>query len=503
MLAGAGTPSVDLARRVRLRFAYAVAGANVTGALVVFLFLQFVLPNPPGLHHTTRQLELNAIAFVVFGVVSLRAAWVWSKRRWLDALSWATVGRAPTARERELTLRFPLTQQVVDAVLWAAAAIVFTALNVFFSIEVAANIAVTILLGGLVTCAIGYLVGERLLRPLTALCLASGVPPRPLLPGVSARALLSWTLGTGVVLLGLALVAIGGLHETRFTRERLSVAVLVLSVVGIAVGLIMTVVLARSLADPIVALRRAMARVEEGDYDHEVTVDDGSEVGLLQAGFNRMLAGLRERERLRDLFGRQVGESVVRHALEHGVALGGEALEAAVVFVDLQGSTKLSETRGPAEVVRILNDFFAIVVDVVANHDGWVNKFEGDAALCVFGAPLPDPRAATHALAAAREMRDRMDRELAQVSAGIGVSAGRVVAGNIGAAKRFEYTVIGDPVNEAARLSDLAKATPERVIASDAALSRAGEEECRRWQVGEATRLRGRSRPTRLALPRG
>jgi adenylate cyclase len=139
----------------------------------------------------------------------------------------------------------------------------------------------------------------------------------------------------------------------------------------------------------------------------------------------------------------------------------------------------------------------------VANHDGWVNKFEGDAALCVFGAPLPDPRAATHALAAAREMRDRMDRELAQVSAGIGVSAGRVVAGNIGAAKRFEYTVIGDPVNEAARLSDLAKATPERVIASDAALSRAGEEECRRWQVGEATRLRGRSRPTRLALPRG
>ena len=91
--------------------------------------------------------------------------------------------------------------------------------------------------------------------------------------------------------------------------------------------------------------------MQEGDFDAEVTVDDGSEVGLLQAGFNRMVAGLREREEMRDLFGRQVGEDVVRHALEHGVELGGEAREAAVLFVDLQGSTRLADERDPAEVV--------------------------------------------------------------------------------------------------------------------------------------------------------
>src|SRR5205807_3286539 len=134
--------------------------------------------------------------------------------------------------------------------------------------------------------------------------------------------------------------------------------------------------LARSLAHPIDALRRAVGRVEQGDLEHGVEVDDGSEVGLLQAGFNRMLAGLRERERLRDLFGRQVGEEVVRVALEKGVELGGEAREAAVLFVDITGSTALAEKRDPADVVSMLNRFFAVVVEVVAGRTGWVNKFE-------------------------------------------------------------------------------------------------------------------------------
>ncbi len=214
----------------------------------------------------------------------------------------------------------------------------------------------------------------------------------------------------------------------------------------------------------------------------------------------RWSSGLRERERLRDLFGRQVGEDVVRHALEHGVALGGEAREAAVLFVDLEGSTTMASTRDPAEVVEFLNDFFAIVVEVAGATGGWVNKFEGDAALCVWGAPLEDSDAASHALSAARTLRDRLAAE--RIAAGIGVSAGRVVAGNIGAAKRFEYTVIGDPVNEAARLTELAKSRPGRLLVSDAALSRAGDLEAARFERCDELVLRGRSRPTKVAAPR-
>ena len=335
-------------------------------------------------------------------------------------------------------------------------------MNLFFSAQLALGIGITIVLGGLVTVALGYLLCERLLRPIAALALTSGQPERPQLPGVAARTVLSWTLGAGVVLFGLVLAGISALAFGNFTVAGLSEVVIVLGTVGLIVGLALMIGLADSLADPIEALRNAVAQVEQGDFDHDVTVDDGSEIGLLQAGFNRMVAGLREREELRDLFGRQVGEDVVRHALEHGVELGGEAREAAILFVDLEGSTRLAAERDPAEVVALLNRFFALVVEVVHDQDGWVNKFEGDAALCVFGAPLADAACASKALAAGRLLASRLGQELSEIRAGIGIAAGRVVAGNLGAARRFEYTVIGDPVNEAARLSDLAKSEASR-----------------------------------------
>jgi adenylate cyclase len=240
--------------------------------------------------------------------------------------------------------------------------------------------------------------------------------------------------------------------------------------------------------------------VERGDLDVETPIWDASEVGLLQAGFNRMSAGLREREQLRDLFGRHVGVDVARRALDAGVELGGEVRDAAVLFVDVVGSTKLAADRPPEEVVTRLNAFFAIVLDVVADHDGWVNKFEGDAAVCVFGVPTPSDDAAGSALAAARELAVRLERD-SPLEAAIGVSAGEVVAGNVGAAERFEYTVIGDPVNEAARLTELAKERRPRVVASEAAVRAASPDEAAAWELREEVTLRGRARPTTIAVP--
>jgi adenylate cyclase len=227
-----------------------------------------------------------------------------------------------------------------------------------------------------------------------------------------------------------------------------------------------------------------------------VQVFDATEVGYAGAGFNRMVEGLRERERLRDLFGRQVGEDVARQALEQGVTLGGEEREAAVLFVDVIGSTRFAHDREPTEVVEALNRFFETVVAVTQEHGGLVNKFEGDAALCVFGAPLDAEDPAGAALAAGRDMCRRLrDGEL---DAAVGISAGTVVAGNVGTPDRYEYTVIGDPVNEAARLTELAKERDGRLLASGAALDRAGDE-ADNWTVcGEET-LRGRPRPTVLA----
>jgi adenylate cyclase len=154
-------------------------------------------------------------------------------------------------------------------------------------------------------------------------------------------------------------------------------------------------------------------------------------------------------------------------------------------------------------VVSLLNAFFHIVVETVERHGGWVNKFEGDAALCVFGAPIAREEFAGDALAAARELRARLAADLPELDVGIGVSAGLAVAGNVGAEQRFEYTVIGDPVNEAARLCELAKKRLERVLASWSALERASEAERGRWSPGEEVELRGRILPTRLATLAG
>jgi adenylate cyclase len=149
----------------------------------------------------------------------------------------------------------------------------------------------------------------------------------------------------------------------------------------------------------------------------------------------------------------------------------------------------------------MLNAFFGIVVESTRRCGGFVNKFEGDAALCIFGVPLELDDAAGAALAAAREMQGRLMRDLPEIRAAIGLSAGTVVAGNVGAADRFEYTVIGDPVNEAARLAELAKDRSARIVASEAIVTRAGVGECSRWQLAEAVLLRGRARATRLAVP--
>jgi adenylate cyclase len=322
-----------------------------------------------------------------------------------------------------------------------------------------------------------------------------------MLPGVTARILLAWALGSGVAVLGLLLVGVAALAGAPVRKTQLEITMLGLGGVALVIGLLLAFLSARSVSAPVLSVRAALGQVERGDLDVEVPVYDGGELGLLQAGFNRMVAGLRERERMRDLFSRHVGEDVAQVALERGAELGGEVRDVGVLFVDLVGSTEMAATRPPTEVVELLNRFFAVVVDVVAEHGGSVDKFEGDAALAVFGAPVPRPDAAAGALAAGRTLAERLRRELPDVDAGIGISYGRAVAGNVGDERRFEYTVIGDPVNEAARLTEVAKSTPERVVASAAALEAAGRDEARHWKLGEEVQLRGRTQPTLMATP--
>jgi adenylate cyclase len=471
--------------------------ANGVGAVVVFVFLAFLLPISIEDVEAGPVVARNAVAAGLYLAIAFVVGTVLGRRRGTRLTEWLLSEQPPSEHQRREALRHPLLLVATSATLWAAAALVFALLNVGVSLQLAAVVSTTIALGGLSTCALVYLLAERQLRPLVRKALEGGEPPRPVAPGIAVRVVLSWALATGVPLLGIVALAVEGLGDGD--ADEIAGAVLFLAVVAVLVGLGGVTYAARSVSEPIAGLRLALARVADADFSVRVMVDDGSEVGLLQDGFNRMVAGLAEREELRDLFGRHVGRDVVRAALESGAALGGEEREVGALFVDLVGSTALAGRRPATEVVDVLNRFFAIVVDVVEDHGGMVNKFEGDAALCVFGAPVPLESPAKEGLGAARDLVMRLRRELPDLDVGLGVSAGEVVAGNVGAEERFEYTVIGDPVNEAARLCELAKSQPDRVLASERALLAAGEEEARRWRLGETVTLRGRHAPTRVA----
>jgi adenylate cyclase len=487
-----------LGRRMRI----ALPAINVLEAVVTYVFVSYVVPfpgkGPPPSAHRTQLIATVAIVAVGW----LACDW-WGRRMGRSILRWLEEGRPPTPSERLRTLRLPLLEAGQVLALWAGAAVASFVIDLAVgdSAIAALLLAVMIALGGLVASALTYLTTERIARPATAMALASEPPTRPLVPGIGTRIYLAWEFGTAVAVGGAVVVAIAYLAGAGMSAERMAATVIFLGVFALVVGLGTLLFAIRSVSDPVRAMRGAMKRVEAGETDVTVPVDDGSEVGLLQAGFNRMVAGLRERDRVRDLFGRHVGEEVARSALRREPEMGGELRDAAILFVDVVGSTEFAADRDPREVVDTLNRFFEIVVEVVTLHGGWVNKFEGDAALCVFGAPTEHPDAASAALVAARELARRLFRELDGIDAAAGLSAGQVVAGNVGAAQRYEYTVIGDPVNEAARLTELAKSRPSHVLASESIVARASDPEVARWELGEPVVLRGRSAATRVAAP--
>jgi class 3 adenylate cyclase len=250
--------------------------------------------------------------------------------------------------------------------------------------------------------------------------------------------------------------------SARISPAQLAAAFALAVLAVIALG----VVVARIIAVPVFELVDASTRVAKGDLDASVREQAQDELGLLSRQFNHMVSQLRQREFMRDLFGRMVSEEV-REALLHGhqVQLGGELKVVSVLFTDIRQFTTFSETHSPQEVVSMLNNYFSIVNAAVHEAGGMVNKFGGDSTMAIFGAPVNlDPaESASRALRAALSIRiriteanaHRVQAGLEPLNIGIGINTGEVITGNIGAEDRFEYTVIGDTVNVAARMQSL------------------------------------------------
>ncbi len=489
----------DLVCVLRRRVTAAGFFINLAGALSLAVYMLVVYPSRDAAG-ILGELWIGFGAVTLYNTVAglsayrTAAPWFESMRAWMGS------GAQPSPEQCRTVLALPARYARMTAVRWAIGIAIFGTAELTASVAMATEVAVGSALAGLTATAAVYLAVEWLMRPGVALALAPEAPPDAHSLGIGPRLVLTWVLCSGVPILMLALIPVS---RDVTDPDALVAPTLFAAGMALVTGLVATKLATLGVTRPIRALRRAVDAVAEGDLGVTVDVDDGSEVGRLQAGFNTMLGGLRERERLRDLYGRQVGPDVARAALEQGAELGGRRAEISALYIDVVGSTTLAEREAPERVVALLNDFFAAVVEVVDAHEGLVNKFEGDAALCVFGAPVPLEDHAGHALAAARDLQRAVGALDGGLEAAIGVATGTVVAGWVGAETRFEYTVVGDPVNEAARLSEAAKRRSTKLLASGVALERAGRSEAARWRFDGELRLRGRSAPTRLAVPVG
>ncbi|QPK79356.1 adenylate/guanylate cyclase domain-containing protein [Corynebacterium lizhenjunii] len=478
------------------KYAAAVLGSNIVGAVAIMVFV-LTLPMPEIAQFTTAVPNLWLIALTYLGFAVLVGMLV-TGLLFRPVIDWQ---RNPQAHDpnmvRGLVMRIPVYQAGVAALVWGIGIVISVIIATQSSTRLAVLVGISTSLAAMSVVLLTYLQAEHLVRPVAALALARRFEDSTLEPPVKYRLISAWLMTSAVPLGGIILL-MWARHAGWFNAD-VSVSIAALALAALVTGYFGTFFAMRSVVDPILDLQDAIRRVRLGDNAVEVDIYDGSELGVLQAGFNEMMHGLRESQRVRETFARYVGTEVAQKALEERPELGGEERKVGVIFVDVIGSTTYAVNHPPEQVVEELNRFFERVVTVVHRNKGIINKFQGDAALAVFGAPHNVYDSTSLALQAARELRLEL-RDL-ELEAGIGVVAGNVVAGHIGGADRFEYTVIGDAVNEAARLTELAKDTPGRVLTNAATLKTANEAEQARWTFMKSIELRGRRRMTRLARP--
>lgn len=244
----------------------------------------------------------------------------------------------------------------------------------------------------------------------------------------------------------------------------------------ILLGLVAAIIMGRSISRPVHQLVAATKEIADGNFAYRIRAERFDEFGELVDGFNSMAQGLENKLKVEQLLSQYVSPRVATHLLgnlEH-VDLSGTKVNATVLFADMIGFTDVSEKLTPEEVAQLLNEYFSHITSISSRFGGYIDKFIGDCAMVVFGVPEPDPDHSYRAISCAlaiQQMIDGLNRRREQKGQSpmyfkIGVNSGEMLAGNMGSEERLQYTVVGDAVNLAARLTFKASAN-EIIISED------------------------------------
>jgi class 3 adenylate cyclase len=239
--------------------------------------------------------------------------------------------------------------------------------------------------------------------------------------------------------------------------------------IGLGLAIVLILGLSRRMTKPIIQLAKATKDVAEGRLDQiELTLPPlrhHDEIAVLCHSFEEMVKGLKEKEKVKGVLNKVVSREIAQEILNGTVHLGGEEKVVTVLFADIRDFTKITQNMAPKEVIEILNTCMTKISHIIDANGGVIDKYVGDEAMALFGAPIFCKDAAIKAIRSALEMADdlkewnrqREARGQPAIEIGIGIHTGAMLAGNMGAENRLNYTVIGSNVNLAARLCKAAK----------------------------------------------
>lgn|GEM_PF-1467079 len=272
-------------------------------------------------------------------------------------------------------------------------------------------------------------------------------------------------------------------------------------------SLFIVFLLSLTITRPIQRLVEVTKEIAKGNFGLSVAriVTSNDEVGTLAVSFDAMLAGLRERDKVKNLFNKFHGSSVTESLMaSEKLETGGVRKHVVVLFCDIRDFTAISERSSPEQVVSMLNEYFSIMVRIILKNGGIVDKFIGDAMMAIWGAPSTTGNDSQMALKACLEMRKalgelntlRKSRGEFPIKIGIGLHAGEAISGNIGSEERMEFTVIGDTVNMASRIEASTKAFGTDLLVSDDLATAVQNRFI--FELGGSTKVKGKSEPLKL-----
>lgn len=243
--------------------------------------------------------------------------------------------------------------------------------------------------------------------------------------------------------------------------------ILVITAFMVVLGVMVAILLGRKLSRPVQDLVAGTQEISQGNYDFRFKEYRKDELGQLMCSLNTMTEGLSEKKRVEATFSRYVSPSVASTLMDGSANhLGGSHVMATVLYADISGFTSLSEKLDPEEMNSLLNDYFTLIDRVAGDHKGHIDKYIGDCAMILFGAPVHDREHSLNGVRCGVEIQralkefnhERLAQGLITVGFSVAINSGMMLAGNMGSKSRMEYTVIGSAVNLAARLSSIATA---------------------------------------------